>query len=281
MIFATDLDNTLIYSDRKSAHLRRRVCVEWRDGEELSYMESGSYAQLRKLAGKLALVPVTTRSLEQYRRIRLFGDTAPEPELALVSNGGLLLHDGQPDQAWFDETRRLTACCARQMALARDCLERDPGRCFAVREVDGLFLFTKTQDETRTLDALEQVLDPALVTITRNLQKIYVQPRCLTKGLGIRRLRKWLRQQGHGLAGQPVLAAGDSAFDSSMLREADLAVALSDPALVRDLSGSAHVRFWTPEKGQDLTAFTAFVLDFAGQALRMSVKTLSDEKSGH
>ena len=67
ILLACDLDNTLIYS------YKHRVpgdsCVEWLDGQEQSFMTERTQALLRQLPANVRLVPVTTRSKEQYQRI--------------------------------------------------------------------------------------------------------------------------------------------------------------------------------------------------------------------
>ncbi len=259
-IFAVDLDNTLIYSEQRSRCLSERVCVEQRGAEELSYMSLECRERLSRLNSRLTVVPVTTRSLEQYGRIRLFPDR--EPELALVSNGGILLERGRVHEGWLAQTRKLTAASWEQLALADSWLERDPGRCFELRRVDGLFVYTKTRQPEETAGRLRELLDASLVSVVENLSKIYVLPRCLTKGLGIRRLREFLgTDRTDGLP--EVLAAGDSNFDISMLEEADRGISTGDPVMREGLKGAGHIRFWSPPEGRNRMTYTDFVLDMA------------------
>ena len=265
-IFAVDLDNTLIYSDARSRHLADRVCVEWRGEEELSYMDRRCLERLRRLADRLAVVPVTTRSLEQYRRIRFFPDR--EPELALAANGGILLEEGSVCEAWLAETRRLTAACAGQLEQAAVWLEEDPERCFELRRVNGLFLYTKTKKPERTAARLREGLDGSLVSVVENLSKIYVLPRCLTKGLAIRRLRRFLEEKGRPGPCPAILAAGDSNFDISMLAEADWGISVDETVMVEALGAKDSIRFWSLQEGQNRMEYTDFVLEegekFAG-----------------
>ncbi|MDR2137476.1 MAG: hypothetical protein LBO68_04225, partial [Synergistaceae bacterium] len=67
MIFASDLDNTLIHSYKRA--LPSDICVERKDGRALSFMTPRGRRMLQKARERCCFVPVTTRSLEQYRRL--------------------------------------------------------------------------------------------------------------------------------------------------------------------------------------------------------------------
>ena len=91
-MLASDLDNTLIYSYKQDIG-RDKVLVETMEDKELSFMTRKSWELLRDLREEILFVPVSTRSADQYRRIRFFLDWTPD--FALVSNGGTLLTGGR------------------------------------------------------------------------------------------------------------------------------------------------------------------------------------------
>ncbi len=95
-LVAVDLDQTVVYSRRSAGDAGPSVVVEVLDGAPLSSMTVGAVAAYRALAARHAVVPVTTRTTEQYARIAL---PAPAP-YALCANGAVLLVDGAPDTAW-------------------------------------------------------------------------------------------------------------------------------------------------------------------------------------
>lgn len=100
LIFS-DLDGTLIFS--ASRKQPGDIVCEYKDNREISCITK---RQAELLPG-LAIVPVTTRSIEQYRRIRF-----PEgfsPEYALTDNGGTLLVNGVPDPDWARRTMQAGA----------------------------------------------------------------------------------------------------------------------------------------------------------------------------
>ena len=87
-ILFTDLDNTLIYS--RKTFIEDKINVEIYNGEEISFMSKYSNELLCKLSAHLLIVPITTRTYPQYKRIN-FGIL---PEYVLCANGGILLKNG-------------------------------------------------------------------------------------------------------------------------------------------------------------------------------------------
>lgn len=238
MWFCSDLDNTLIYSARREIG-PEKVCVEWYEGREASYMTAFSYRKLSSLPEIVRFVPVTTRTREQYERVRF----PKEPELALVCNGGVLLERGAVDETWYRESLALTAPFREAKERLRRFLLADPNRSLEVRDIAGLFLFTKSERPEETLAGLRAVLGTpgceeasdcggirknrngasentgfSNWILAANGQKVYAVPKVLEKGAGVVRLQK-----KYGAA--CVIAAGDSLFDRSLLAAADVAVA--------------------------------------------------------
>ena len=63
MLFASDLDNTLLFSRRHSRP--GDVCVEMLDGKEQGYFSPLTIARLREVNACMDFVPVTSRSVAQ------------------------------------------------------------------------------------------------------------------------------------------------------------------------------------------------------------------------
>jgi hypothetical protein len=101
VLVASDLDRTLIYSrGALEAHGdlgRALMAVERHEGKNASWMTATAAAALAELASSAVVVPVTTRTPEQWHRIRLPG---PAPRYAITANGGVLLVDGRVDRTW-------------------------------------------------------------------------------------------------------------------------------------------------------------------------------------
>ncbi len=76
--------------------------VEYKDSEPLSYMTKDAQQKLIEIRGKWTFVPVTTRTMEQYKRINLFHNEHV-PQYAITSNGGNVLINGEPDLLWREK----------------------------------------------------------------------------------------------------------------------------------------------------------------------------------
>lgn len=223
-VFHTDLDNTLIYSYKHDIG-EDKQCVEVYQGREISFMTRYSYEALQYLNQKMLIVPTTTRTIEQYERIQL-GISA---EYALTCNGGILLKRGKRVEEWYEESLRLTEDCVQECKRAIDMLEQDENRKLDVRWIERLFVFTKSSQPEKTMNTLNKMLDRSKVDVMSTGVKVYVVPKTLSKGNALIRFRDFLaeeRQRMHKKSSQiQLMAAGDSEFDISMLRTADVALA--------------------------------------------------------
>ncbi len=230
-----DLDNTLIYSYKHvpkdavgSPDVRGReitacpgrrpgsrwISAEIYQGREISYITEKTQKILGRLKEKCLIVPTTTRTQEQYDRIRL---NTGGFEYALVCNGGVLLVNGVRDGVWYHRSRELVSGCAGEMRRAIGLLEREPLRKFELRFIEELFLFTKCgEPDTVTLN-LKTRLDTGKVDIMRNGEKVYVVPKILNKGTAVQRFREYI-------GADEVIAAGDSEFDVPMAEAADVGI---------------------------------------------------------
>lgn len=204
----SDLDGTLIFSAaRKQVG---DIVIERKDGREISCITARQAELFPKLAN---VIPVTTRSVEQYRRVE-FARFGFSPRYALCANGGILLVDGAPDEEWSERSAAIYRECETELSRFRELLESDPRRSFEVRLVDGLFLFTKSAEPPETLRYLG---NGELCESFYTGEKVYVIPRKLNKGAAVEPLAEQLELSEFA-------AAGDSLMDLSMLNAAHTAI---------------------------------------------------------
>ena len=213
MILFTDLDNTLIYSYKRDIGEHKR-CVEIYEGRQISFITEKTYELMKKAGSFLTMIPVTTRTAEQYDRID-FG--LGKFRYALVCNGGVLLKNGEEDNNWYKESLGLVADAVPELYKAEQILKSDINVDFEVRNIRGLFIFTKSREPDKTAGLLNDALDPGLVGVYSNGAKVYVVPNSLNKGTACERLKKSFPREAS-------LAGGDSEFDIPMLTAADAAV---------------------------------------------------------
>lgn len=215
-ILNVDLDNTLIYSYKHDIGTDKK-CVEIYQGREVSFMTQKSYKMLTKLRTDICFVPTTTRTIEQYNRIHFDNNIPP---YALVCNGGVLLCNGIFDKEWYKKSKNIVGDSLEELIKAQNILESDKYRQLEVRFIEELFVFTKSSNIKASADRLKRVLDLKKVDIMTNGLKLYVVPKRLNKGEAVRRLRNKLNSDR---SVDKVIVAGDSSFDISMLKIADIA----------------------------------------------------------
>lgn len=222
VLAASDLDRTLIYSKKARAALgadsRSAVCVEVHDGKQASFVSGAAAAGLERLAAEAVLVPVTTRIVEQYRRVRLPG---PPPAYAIAANGGVLLLDGEPDRAWGKQI-------AQELAESRPLDEVwehvghvcSPEFTEKVRNANGLFCYAVVHPHRLPEGFVADVTGWAAERGWRtSLQghKLYWVPDRLTKSAAVLEVARRAEYDS-------IVAAGDSLLDVDLLLAADAGI---------------------------------------------------------
>lgn len=239
-VLFSDLDGTLIFSAKRKKV--GDIVIEHKDGEEISCITARQAELLPKIRN---IIPVTTRSVEQYKRIEFPEGFAPE--YALCDNGSTLLINGETDGPWIERSAKIIAEAMEEIARFRTILERDPDRKFEVRFVDGFFLFTKSANPNLTLARLGT---GECCECYATGEKVYVIPERLNKGDAVERLRKLL-----SIPRENVFCAGDSLMDVPMLNAADIAIYTDD---IPEKMITAREKIYRPREG-----FPEFVTEMA------------------
>ncbi|MFI2608751.1 HAD family hydrolase [Kitasatospora sp. NPDC018619] len=226
VLVASDLDRTLIYSERSMAlegpdrSAPRLLCVEVYQGRPLSFMTERAAGLLAELARQACFVPATTRTPEQYGRVHLPGPAADRgPEYAICANGGQLLVDGVPDGDWRAEiTGRIAAGSAPlEEVVRRLALCADPEWTHRRRVADELFAYLVVERAALPEGWLAELTGWCAErgwTVSLQGRKVYAVPAPLTKSAA---LAEVVRRRG----AHTVLAAGDSLLDADLLLAAD------------------------------------------------------------
>jgi hypothetical protein len=218
VLVATDLDRTMIYSKRArtlGADDDPSVCVEIHDGKAASYMTVAAAEMFADLAASATVVPVTTRIVEQYRRVQLPG---PPPHYAITTNGGVLFVDGEVDRAW---TRHVERELVGTFPLD-DVWDQAGHICHPeftdkIRNASGLFVYAVVRPNRLPSGFVEDVSGWAAERGWRtSLQgrKLYWVPERLTKSAAVAEVAS---RAGCDV----VVAAGDSLLDVDLLLGAD------------------------------------------------------------
>lgn len=214
ILFASDLDNTLLVSHR-NRHAGD-ICVELNKGSGQSFMTQRGIEFLRQVNKRIGFVPITTRSLEQYRRIDW--PDGCEPEYAVTTNGAILLRKGEVDENWSQRTRQIVDTCRDKMFEQQKILSSSKYFRYC-RVVDDSYLFLYCSEDADIETCVEKCSrSQTAFTLGQLGRKIYLFPSGLGKGEALKRLKEHLLSNY-------VYAAGDSPMDVSMLNVADMSFA--------------------------------------------------------
>ncbi|WP_242676652.1 HAD family hydrolase [Rhodococcus sp. ABRD24] len=231
ILVATDLDRTMIYS-RAAMDLEPTTaesdlqCVEHYDGAPLSFVTVTGARLLQAVARTAVLVPTTTRTIEQFRRIALPGSPW---RYAITSNGGNILVDGIPDPRWrsgIDESARSRGAGLDEVTTAlRSRISDDWVR--NCRVADELFCYLVVDLAALPDDFLAEWgtwCGARGWNVSRQGRKIYTMPDAVSKSSAVAEVRRRLVADGSIAEVAMTLAAGDGALDADMLAAADAAI---------------------------------------------------------
>jgi hydroxymethylpyrimidine pyrophosphatase-like HAD family hydrolase len=107
MITASDLDRTLMYSNRaiEEFGLPENIAlkpVERNQGNWTGYMTEASFNMLKEVSQHSLFIPVTTRTTEQFKRFVIFKKEIPLT-YAITTNGAQILYEGEPLKEWSEQ----------------------------------------------------------------------------------------------------------------------------------------------------------------------------------
>lgn len=212
ILFACDLDNTLLYSYKHK--MNGDICVEMNNGQEQGFMSPKSYEMLYELLQRNVFVPITTRSVEQYRRI-----TWPqglEPTYAITTNGAILIKRSEIDEEWLNDSKKALAPYQSEITRLHTLLSSQD-KYIRCRIVDDMYLFAYCKDGVNIEDCVHEHSEKTSLNVIASGRKLYFLPPSITKGMAVRKLK-------NALTPMKVVCAGDSKIDLSMLCEADIAM---------------------------------------------------------
>lgn len=232
-----DLDRTLVYSaaalllDGPDDQAPPLVVTEVYQGTPLSFMTRSAEQALAALALAATVVPVTTRTVAQFRRIRL---PLPGDGWAVTTNGAVILRDGVPDAEWT------TALDADIAASSVPLPEAE--RHFLALLPEGALLRNHRAEERFVYAVVDRAAlpDDALYALTDALEdlgwvvslqgrKLYAVPQAIRK-------ERALAEVAARVGATTSVAAGDSLLDRDMLAWADVAL--------RPAHGELHAAGW-------------------------------------
>ncbi|GLY08915.1 HAD family hydrolase [Pseudobacillus badius] len=219
MIFASDLDRTLIYSSKflEGAEPDRPIRnVEIYQGKEISFMTEKAIRLLKELSQQMMFVPVTTRTVEQYRRVSLF-QTEICPKYAITCNGGVILENGQIDRHWqeYVQTKINQSKTSLEEVKTRVIETADAVWLESIRTVDPFFIYLIIKPELAPAEVLNEYARWAAGQgweFSHQGRKVYFIPSFINKWDAVQYIAE---KEGK----KPVLTAGDSYLDVCLIEK--------------------------------------------------------------
>lgn len=218
----TDLDGTILFSKRTlPAELKEENCfkAETYGNGGHGYMESELVDFFIDWQRDNLLIPVTTRSMEQYERLSEIWQKLPIP-FALTSNGGNLYRDGVLDERWNKEVREYLAMELQHkeavLAILNVILPQESVR--KLKDIDGLY-YCVLVIERKWDEGFIQEVNAALAVYDWigyfQHKKLYFLPKNLSKEQAVNRLKQEFGSQ------LTYKGLGDTDMDQEMLLQCD------------------------------------------------------------
>lgn len=227
-IVAVDLDQTMIYSqnsmgtDDTDDHLFH--VTEMYQQKPLTFMTSVAYNHLEILNTYAYLVPVTTRTHDQFSRVKIPGTTkwdleSKQTQYAINTNGAVILIDGEPSKKWEKHIRKQFESVVSSEEIATELTQyANAPWHISTRNASDYYHYMIIDVMTipqETLTYLGATMRGYGWDISLQGRKLYFIPHFISKGNALAEVAR-LSQADY------VMAAGDSILDRSMLEMADL-----------------------------------------------------------
>ncbi len=207
-----DLDNTILYSHRRTLNVPKRV-AEVLKGAEQSYITERSFNFLSSCRS-LSVIPVTTRTLKQYERVKTVIDCF-NCKYALTLNGAVLLINGEIDESWHEQSKYLVADASEEMKKTVMLFEGN--ELASLQYHDAFLSYASSPNPETVAKQIRESVDNSLVHLFFDNRKVYCTPTILTKGNAIERLSNRFKSE-------LTFAVGDSENDISMFEKVDIPI---------------------------------------------------------
>lgn len=207
-----DLDNTIIFSHRKELNTSKRV-AELLNGVEQSYITERTFSFLSSCRS-ISFVPVTTRTLQQYERVKGTIQSF-NSKYALILNGAILLKNGDVDDLWLNESRELVKDATDEMNKAATLLKRYCKKPLRYR--DDFLIYSSAKEPKAIAEKIEKGIDSSRINVFFDSRKVYCAPLSMSKGNNVRRFSRYYQSN-------VTIGVGDSKNDLSMLESVDIPI---------------------------------------------------------
>lgn len=235
MIFASDLDNTLIYSSRhcKLINEEKLFPVDFYN-DKYSCITKSMHHTLQLINESMLFVPVTTRSQSEYSRIKYFYEEI-KPKYAVVANGAIILKNGIVLTAWSD----MISSKIKEIVSVTDMIKLcsfflESPLVKSYKTCGDLFIYSIIDENKLAnmiyldyLKGLDSICSKHNYSVSKQGRKVYIVPNCINKYDPINYIMK-LEDIN------TLIAAGDSLLDYPMIKYSDYGIIPSHGELLHN-----------------------------------------------
>ncbi|MBW9146969.1 hypothetical protein KTC92_12125 [Clostridium sp. CM027] len=242
MIFASDLDSTLIYSSRHCNLINEENLfpVDFYNNNMCSFITKSMHNKLEHINEIMLFIPVTTRSPEQYTRMKYFYDII-KPKYAVVANGGIILKNGIELKSWTDISSnklKKVVSVRNMIVLCSFFLESDFIKSY--KTCEDLFIYsivdedklanniTNGKVELDYFEVLRSFCKGYNYSVSKQGKKVYIVPNCINKYDPINYI---MQLENTNI----FLAAGDSLLDYPLIKHSNYGLVPSHGELLSNL----------------------------------------------
>ena len=199
-----DIDDTLIYSDRYDIG-DDKICVE-KYKNFRSYMTKYSYEKINELSDNpnIEIIPITTRTKEQYDRIDF-----PKFNNVIMENGAIIDSTIIDNREWYEKSRRLSEKYKDNFLDIITFVESYYKLKFPINFVDDFFIVMRG---TYAEFIMKYIPTNIGLKCIQNNSKVYIIPEYLTKVNAIKRFKKYIENINNKEFNNVVVSAGDNVF---------------------------------------------------------------------
>jgi len=242
MIFASDLDSTLIYSSRHCNLINEEKLfpVDFYNNKMCSFITKSMQNKLDHINKSMLFIPVTTRSQDQYTRIKYFYDVI-KPKYAVVANGGIILKNGIELTSWSDiSSNRIKKVVSAYDMIKLCSFFLESNFIKSYKTCEDLFIYSIV-DEPKLANSINKgELDSSYFevlcsfckgynyTASKQGKKVYIVPNCINKYDPIDFIM-------HLENINTFIAAGDSLLDYPMIKHSNYGIIPSHGELLSNL----------------------------------------------
>ncbi len=224
MIYASDLDRTLIYSESfldsyPDSNTPDKLLVDV--SKVCSYIDKNvaSYLGYLSKMKEIKFIPVTTRSIQEFKRIR-FKEVGINFDYAITSNGGSILYRGKQLDKWQEYIKNnLDKNELLHIVNYIDSLDIID---YKSKVIDEVYVFSKYRKDLIGSSQVDNEINALGIkypqyNIFNYKNKLYVIPKSIGKDIALNWIKQYLNEE-------KIIASGDSSFDLPMLAVADKAI---------------------------------------------------------